>query len=93
MRPAFSPFLRQEGGYERDVVKAADKICAYIKCLEEKRAGNREFDYAAENIRAGLEQSALPEVGDFLREFLPAFELTLDELNHPAVPDHGKDGN
>ncbi len=83
MRPAFSPYLRQEAGYEHDVVKAADKICAYIKCLEEKRAGNREFDYAAENIRSALESSPLPEVGDFLREFLPAFEMTLDELNHP----------
>ena len=84
MRPAFFPCLRQENGYDRDVVKAADKISAYIKCLEEKRAGNREFDYAAENVRKSLDAVELPEVRDFLREFLPAFEMTLDALNHPT---------
>ena len=84
MQPAFSPCLRQEEGYDRDVVKAADKISAYIKCLEEKRAGNREFDYASENVRSSLCSVELPEVHDFLREFLPAFEMTLDELNHPT---------
>ncbi len=84
LQPAFAPCLRQGTGYDRDVVKAADKISAYIKCLEEKRAGNREFDYAAENVRASLDAVELPEVRDFLREFLPAFEMTLDELNHPT---------
>ena len=84
MQPAFAPCLRQEKGYDRDVVKAADRISAYIKCLEEKRAGNREFDYAAENVRSSLCAVELPEVHDFLREFLPAFEMTLDELNHPT---------
>ena len=83
MQPAFTPYLKQEKGYDRDVVKAADKISAYIKCLEEKRAGNREFDYAAENVRAAIDAIELPEVKDFLRDFLPAFEMTLDELNHP----------
>ena len=84
MQPAFAPCLRQEKGYDRDVVKAADRISAYIKCLEEKRAGNREFDYAAEHVRSSLCAVELPEVHDFLREFLPAFEMTLDELNHPT---------
>ena len=83
MQPAFTPYLKQEKGYDRDVVKAADKISAYIKCLEEKRAGNREFDYAAENVRKTIDEIELPEVKDFLRDFLPAFEMTLDELNHP----------
>ena len=81
---SFSPCLKQEAGYDRDVVKAADRISAYIKCLEEKRAGNREFDYAAENVRKSLDAIALPEVHDFMRDFLPAFEMTLDELNHPT---------
>ena len=83
MRPAFSPYLKQAPGYDRDIVKAADRISAYIKCREELRAGNREFDYAAENIRASLDAIPWPEVQDFLREFLPAFDRTLDELNHP----------
>ena len=84
LQPVFSPYLKQESGYARDVVKAADRISAYIKCLEEKRAGNREFDYAAENVRRSLDEIGIPEVHDFLRDFLPAFEMTLDELNHPT---------
>ncbi len=84
MRDAFSPYLRPEAGYDRDVVRAADRISAYIKCLEELRAGNREFEYAAENIRESIDKIDLPEVRDFLAEFLPAFDMTLDELNHPT---------
>ena len=84
LRPAFIPYLKQASGYDHDVVKAADKISAYIKCLEEKRAGNREFDYAAENVKKSIDAIELPEVQDFLRDFLPAYEMTLDELNHPS---------
>ena len=89
MRLAFEPCLKQKKGYDRDIVKAADKICAYIKCLEEQRAGNREFDFAAENIRRTLDAVEYPEVKDFIRDFLPAFSLTLDELNHPTGQDAG----
>lgn len=85
MRGPFSPYLKQASGYDREIVKAADRISAYIKCMEEKRAGNREFDYAAENIHKSLESIAWPEVRDFLLEFLPAFDMTLDELNHPVA--------
>ena len=85
MQPAFSPYLKQESGYDHSLVKAADRISAYIKCMEEQRAGNREFDYAAENIRRSIADIDLPEVGDFLRDFLPAFDKTLDELNHPTT--------
>lgn len=80
----FGQYLVPEKGYDHTVVKAADRISAYIKCLEEKRAGNREFDYAAERILASIEQIELPEVRDFMQQFLPSFELTLDELNHPG---------
>ena len=82
MRPAYAPYLAPEGdAEERVLVKAADKLCAYVKCLEEQRAGNHEFDAACDNIRRSLEQNPLPEVRDFLREFVPSFTLTLDELN------------
>ena len=84
MQPAFIPYMKQEPGYAHTLVKAADRISAYIKCLEEKRAGNREFDYAAENVKKSIDAVDLPEVRDFLRDFLPAFEMTLDELNHPS---------
>ena len=85
MRKEYVPYLNQKDGYEREIVKAADKISAYIKCLEEIRAGNHEFDFASENIRQSLNDIAWPEVKDFLRDFLPAFDMTLDELNHPTV--------
>ena len=81
LRPAFRPYLSEPEGYDRAVVKAADSISAYVKCIEEKRAGNREFEAAGESIRRSLEAIDLPEVQDFLRMFLPSFELSLDELN------------
>ena len=84
LKPAFTPYMKQEAGYEHTLVKAADRISACIKCMEEQRAGNREFDYAAENIRKSIADIDLPEVKDFLTDFLPAFDMTLDELNHPS---------
>ncbi|QUC67432.1 5'-deoxynucleotidase [Aristaeella hokkaidonensis] len=84
LQPAFTPYMKQASGYEHTLVKAADRISACIKCMEEQRAGNREFDYAAENIRDSISAIDLPEVKDFLTDFLPAFDMTLDELNHPS---------
>ena len=63
-----------------DLVKAADKLSAYIKCIEERKAGNDEFLPAEKQTRAILEQSELPELQYFLENFIPAFERTLDEL-------------
>ena len=85
LQSAFTPYMKQESGYEHTLVKAADRISAYIKCMEEQRAGNREFDYAAENVRKSITSIDLPEVRDFLTDFLPAFDMTLDELNHPTA--------
>lgn len=62
-------------------VKAADRICAYLKCIEEHKAGNAEFGRAEEVIRAQLESSDDPAVQVFLQTFVPSFRLTLDELN------------
>ena len=84
MRPAYVPYLSTPSDKERQIIKAADSISAYLKCLEEKRAGNREFDAAGESIRTALAQIDLPEVQDFIREFVPSFELSLDELNQPS---------
>ena len=61
-------------------VKAADKISAYIKCVEELKAGNSEFRDAAAQTRAALEEYELPEVTYFLETFMPSFSLTLDQL-------------
>lgn len=81
LRQAYSAYLTEPEGYDRAVVKAADSISAYLKCIEEKRAGNREFEAAGESIRRSLSEIDLPEVQDFMRMFVPSFELSLDELN------------
>lgn len=62
------------------LVKAADKLSAYIKCVEEVKAGNGEFRDASLQTRAALEAFGLPEVQYFLDTFMPSFSLTLDEL-------------
>ncbi|OLC15743.1 MAG: 5'-deoxynucleotidase [Candidatus Rokubacteria bacterium 13_1_40CM_69_27] len=64
----------------RDLVKAADKLAAYIKCLEELAAGNHEFSKAEKVLRESVEALDLPEVRYFLERFAPSFRLTLDEL-------------
>lgn len=65
----------------KSIVKAADKICAYIKCIEEKKSGNAEFDKAAVKIYDGLKALEMREVDYFLDNFLEGYTLTLDELN------------
>ena len=70
-----------EDAYEWKIVKAADRISAYVKCLEEYGFGNREFLTAQENIRASVSQMNMPEAEDFMREFAPSFMLPLDALN------------
>ena len=81
LRPAYEELLTGETQEQlHDLVKAADKLSAYIKCIEERKAGNKEFLSAEKQTRAILEQSELPEVAYFLEHFIPAFELDLDEL-------------
>lgn len=65
---------------EEALIKAADKLCAYLKCLEEITAGNREFAEAEKTLRRTIEALDLPEVRYFLATFVPSFRLTLDEL-------------
>ena len=82
LRPAYAPLLREDCGEEiQALVKAADKISAYIKCVEELKAGNSEFRQAEAQTRAILERNPLPEVAYFMEHFMPAFGLTLDELS------------
>ncbi len=81
MRKEISPYLlADKSSREYKLVKAADKLSAYIKCLEELRSGNNEFVQAEKTIRKALEESDLPAVKYFLDCFIPAFSLTLDEL-------------
>lgn len=82
LRPAYRPYLLPDyQSYAWKLVKAADRICAYIKCVEEKKAGNLEFIQAQTTIAESIAELDLPEVKDFMREFVPAYELSLDELS------------
>ncbi len=73
-------FEKQEEDLELwKIVKAADKIDALIKCIEESRMGNREFDRALEAQKKIIDEIDMPEVEYFKNEFLPAYYLTLDE--------------
>ncbi len=81
LRPAYEPLLTGETQARlHDLVKAADKLSAYIKCIEERKAGNNEFLSAEAQTRRVLEASPLPEVAYFMEHFIPAFEKNLDEL-------------
>jgi 5'-deoxynucleotidase len=70
-----------ETSLEGRLVKAADRICAYIKCVEELKAGNAEFQKAQQSILKRILGLNLPEIGYFMNHFMHPFCLTLDELN------------
>ena len=81
LRPAYEELLIGQTQAElHNLVKAADKLSAYVKCIEERKAGNNEFLSAEKQSRRALEESGLPEVAYFLEHFIPAFEKDLDEL-------------
>lgn len=63
------------------LVKAADKISALIKCIEEAKAGNQEFRSAESTIKSSIAELGCPEADLFMKEFLPTYHLTLDELS------------
>lgn len=64
----------------KNIVKAADRLSAYIKCIEEMKAGNREFNKAAETIKLSIEKMDMPELNYFMENFIPSYFLTLDEM-------------
>jgi len=74
-------FPQEEEAYLWKLVKAADKLSALIKCIEERKAGNTEFISAENSIKTILNTMKLEEVDIFIKEFLPAYDKTLDELN------------
>ena len=82
LQEGYRPYIRpDESTYAWKLVKAADRICAYLKCIEEQNLGNREFDQAKASIHQTILHSDLPEVAAFMAEFVPSFELSLDELS------------
>lgn len=82
LRPEFEEFYFKAPGdeYIWSLVKAADKLSALIKCIEELKMGNSEFAKAKKTLRASVDKMELPEVQIFIDEFLDSYSLTLDEL-------------
>lgn len=83
MRPYYEELFvkEEEDAYLWKLEKAADKLSALIKCIEEKKAGNTEFSSAYQSLMESIQKMKLKEVEIFLKEFLPSYEKTLDELH------------
>ena len=81
MRPEYEQLMSVSDDETLQLVKAADKLAAYIKCVEELKTGNHEFRLASEQSRKKLIDLDMPEVEYFIEHFIPAFELSLDELD------------
>ena len=82
MREDYAEYIMpDENSEEYKLVKCADRLAAYLKCVEEIRAGNSEFKKAKITIGAELKAMKIKEVDYYLKEFAPAFDLTLDELD------------
>lgn len=73
-------FSEEENSEEYMLVKAADRISAYIKCIQELKVGNTEFKNAAESIKESIDMIDLPEVKYFTGTFLKAYSMSLDEI-------------
>lgn len=80
LQESYQSYLTQEDPEVEPIVKAADKLSAYIKCVEEQKAGNTEFDSAAEQTLQALRSMELPELDWFLEHCLESFSLNLDQL-------------
>lgn len=80
LKASYEPMLNPRDEELMTLVKAADKLSALAKCIEERKAGNREFAGAEAQTRASLEAMALPEVRWFMDRCMGAFEKNLDEL-------------
>ena len=78
LRGAYEPLISGDVGEENEqLVKAADRLSAYIKCIEERKAGNLEFLSAERQTLERIRSMGLPEAGYFIEHFIPAFELDL----------------
>jgi 5'-deoxynucleotidase len=83
LRPDYKPYFDHSGEDPEllKLLKAADKISALIKCVEEENSGNREFSKAKISILDSINEMEIPEAKVFVEEFLPSYGLTIDELN------------
>ena len=80
LRESYAPLVYESDESVHDIVKAADKLSAHIKCIEELKAGNLEFESAAAQTRQALEDMRLPELDWFMAHCLTSFGKNLDQL-------------
>lgn len=80
LRASYEHLVLEDDEAVNPIVKAADKLSAYIKCIEEQKAGNADFDSAAEQTMKAMKNMCLPELNWFIEQCLPAFSLNLDQL-------------
>lgn len=80
LRSSYEHLVMEDDEEVLPIVKAADKLSAYIKCIEEQKAGNTEFDSAAQQTMAAMKAMELPELDWFIDNCLEAFSLNLDQL-------------
>ena len=80
LRACYEPLVLEEDEVVTPVVKAADKLSAYIKCVEEQKAGNTEFDSAAQQSMEAMKAMQMPELDWFIENCLEPFSLNLDQL-------------
>ena len=80
LRPDYRALLEGDEDPLYRLVKAADKLAALVKCIEEEKSGNTEFTAAKVSTLASIESMHMEEADYFIKEFLPAFTLTLDEM-------------
>lgn len=88
-QPLYQPLLDEEhySTAEATILKQADVLCAYLKCLEEQAAGNHEFSLARGRLETLLRSYQTPEMDYFIRTYVPSFSLSLDEIaQHSALP-------
>ena len=80
LRSCYAPLVLENDETVLPIVKAADKLSAYIKCVEELKTGNTEFESAAVQTLDAMKAMDMPELNWFIAECLPAFSLNLDQL-------------
>ena len=87
LRSAWAPLIdeHQHSEAETAIVKQADALCAYLKCLEELSAGNNEFLLAKARLEKTLAQRHSPEMDYFMQVFVPSFNLSLDEISQASL--------
>ena len=85
LKEGYAPLFDEDSDPETArIVKAADKLSALIKCIEERRSGNADFSEAERQTLEAIKKMRLPEADAFIEEFLPCYDLTLDEQTRPV---------